>query len=103
MDDSYSLKEVIEEKFDDIDKKITANHNGVFEYLRRIETQTTKTNGRVNSLEMSRAQMWGAIAVLTLLGGVIITLAINAIDSKIDSKINSALQSYDKSRFLQTK
>lgn len=53
------------------------------ETLTRIENQTTKTNGRVGSLESSRTQIWTAIIVFIFLGGVIITLAIMAIDSKI--------------------
>ncbi len=51
-----------------------------------IKTQTIKTNGRVNSLEGSRIQIWTAISMLLFLGGTIIYLSIMAIDSKLDKK-----------------
>ena len=81
---SYSVKEFIEEKFGEIK-----------EHLFRIEAQCLKTNGRVTSLENDRAKIWGAMAVLTLLGGAIITLAIQAIDSKIKNGISETLSNYE--------
>jgi len=57
----------------------------------KILEQTIKTNGRVNGLEESRAKVWTAIGMLTLLGGAIITLSIMAIDSKIEKGIQQAL------------
>lgn len=62
------------------------------EHLTEIKTQTIKTNGRVNSLEKSRVQVWTAIGVLTTLGGVIIYLSVMAIDTKIARGIETALQ-----------
>ena len=82
--DTYSLKEVIEQRFDEMGTHLIA-----------IKEQVTKTNGRVSSLERSRAQLWGSIAMLTLLGGVIITLAIMAIDSKIKNGVDEALSAYE--------
>ncbi len=65
------------------------------ENLREIRNQTTKTNGRVTSLEGSRIQVWTAIAVLLVLGGTIIYLSIMAIDNKIDQGISKALSVYN--------
>lgn len=83
MDDpnTYSMKEFIKDKFDSME-----NH------LVEIKTQTTKTNGRVSSLERTRAQVWGALAVVLLLGSTIITLAYILIDSKINKKGDENLQ-----------
>ena len=54
MDDPYSNRE-IKEFFNEIKKD-----------LNDIKTQTTKTNGRVSSLEQWKAYTTGAVAVLTL-------------------------------------
>ena len=59
--------------------------------LDEIKVQTTKTNGRVNSLETTRVQVWTAITILLFLGGVIITLSLMAIDTKIKDGIQQAL------------
>ncbi len=77
--DSYSLKEVVENNFKEMR-----------EHLQDIKIQTTKTNGRVNSLENSRVQVWAAIGVLLLCGGSIIYLSIMAIDNKIQRGIDTA-------------
>jgi len=37
------------------------------ESFTRVEAQTTKTNGRVRGLELSRAYLYGAVSVTTLL------------------------------------
>lgn len=87
MSDNYSIKEFIEHFMKDFDKKLDTIHDTTKE----IKVQTTKTNGRVNSLEKTRVQMWTAITILLLLGGTIITLAIVAIDSKIQKAIETAL------------
>ena len=81
MENSYTIKEVMESGFKEMR-----------EHLTEIKTQTTKTNGRVNSLEKSRIQVWTAIGVLTTLGGVIIYLSVMAIDTKIQRGIQTALQ-----------
>lgn len=80
-DDSYTIKEVME-----------LNFNELKQHLIDIKTQTTKTNGRVNSLEKSRVQVWTAIGVLTMLGGAIIYLSVMAIDNKIQRGIETALE-----------
>jgi len=78
--ENYSLKEIIEQRFSEMGT-----------HLIEIKNQTIKTNGRVGSLERSRAQLWGAIAVLIILGGAIISLSIMAIDNKIQVSIDKAL------------
>lgn len=65
------------------------------EHLVEIKEQTIKTNGRVTSLESSRSWLWGAIAVFAILGSVIITLSLIAIDSKIKDGIADALLQYE--------
>lgn len=79
-ENNYTIKEVVEHYLKDMK-----------EDLKEIKTQTQKTNGRVNSLESTRSWMWGAIAVLTILGGTIITLSVMAIDNKIEAGIQQAL------------
>ena len=62
----YTLKEVIEQRF-----------NEMGEHLTEIKIQTTRTNGRVDSLERSRVQVWTAIGIITLVKGALITLSIS--------------------------
>jgi hypothetical protein len=81
MEDTYSIKDIIEEFRRDTK-----------ESLDRIERQTTKTNGRVNSLENHRAYLWGAYTLLVLLGGTIVYLSVSAIDNKIANGIREALE-----------
>lgn len=80
-EDNYSIKEVLESKFAEMGQHLT-----------EIKAQTIKTNGRVNSLEKSRVQVWTAISVLLVVGGAVATLAIMAIDTKIANGIAQALQ-----------
>lgn len=81
---AYTIKEVLEQRFDEMG-----------EHLQEIKVQTTKTNGRVWSLERSRIQVWTAIAVLTLLGGTLIALSIMAIDNKIKNTIADTFLQYE--------
>ncbi len=77
---TYTLKEVMESNFAEMRT-----------HLQDIKIQTTRTNGRVMSLEKSRIQIWTSMSILVVLGGTIITLAIMAIDSKIEKGIAKAL------------
>jgi hypothetical protein len=76
----YTIKEIIEQRFDEMGAHLT-----------EIKTQVVKTNGRVNSLEHSRTQIWTAIALLLFLGGTIIFLAVEAIEEKIRKGIEQSL------------
>ena len=78
-DEVYTIKETLAHYFDEMKSDI-----------KEIKEQTQKTNGRVTSLESDRSKVWGAIGMLTILGGVIITLSIMAIDSKIKNAIDTA-------------
>lgn len=49
--------------------EVIASFNGVREQLNRIEEQVKRTNGRVSSLELWRAYLTGAVAVLVFLVG----------------------------------
>ena len=80
MENQYSIKEVIEQRFDEMG-----------EHLKAIVVQTTKTNGRVSVLENHKAYLWGAFSLLTILGGTIIYLSVMAIDTKIEKGIDNAL------------
>lgn len=81
---SYSIKEFITEKFNEVNEALT-----------RIETQAIKTNGRVTGLERHKSYLWGAFSMLTLLGATIIFLAVQAIDYKIKNGIRDELASYE--------
>lgn len=50
------LKDIIDERF-----------GAIGESLNRIETQTTKTNGRVRSLEVWKGVITGALSIITIL------------------------------------
>lgn len=78
----FSLKEVFEQRLDEMT-----------EHLVEIKDQVKKTNGRVNSLENHRSYLWGAYTLLAILGGVIITLSIQAIDSKIKEANRESISS----------
>lgn len=80
----YTVKEIMKERFDEMG-----------DHLKEIKIQTTQTNGRVSSLENHKAYLWGAYAALVLLGGVIISFAIMAINSKISEGITKALSEYE--------
>ena len=77
---TYSIKEIMEQRFDEM-----------AEHLKEIKVQTKLTNGRVSSLEKSRIQIWTSIAILLVVGGVIITLSVMAIDHKVQEAVETAL------------
>ena len=97
---NLSMKETIKEIEDDI-KGIHEDVKSISDSVEKILIQTTKTNGRVTSLEVvtadlknytiDKARVWGAVATLTVIGGAIITLSIMAINSKIKEGIRQAI------------
>ena len=79
MDKPYAKREIYT-FMKNLTDKLEEHHNDVMKELTEIKIQTTKHNGRMRSLEISRAQIWGAIGGLVLVGGGIITLSVMAID-----------------------
>lgn len=63
--------------------------------LKRIEDQTTKTNGRVSSLESWRQYTLGALAVITLLVIPTIVYFLNYSLNKIDVLYENQTAAYD--------
>jgi len=57
-------------------RELDAQHTEVIEYLKRIEAQTMRTNGRVTSLEGWRNRILGGSSMVILIGGAIIGLVI---------------------------
>lgn len=76
----FPLKEIMEQRFDEQNS-----------HLIEIKEQVKKTNGRVNSLELSRSYLWGAVAVLLLLGGGIAGLFWSVLEAKIEKAVEQAL------------
>jgi len=87
----YSAQKAMSERINEVRNDVQKAESNLQKSLDRIEAQTTKTNGRVSSLERSRVQFWTAISLLMLFGGAIIYLSIMAIDTKIREGISSAI------------
>lgn len=66
-------------------REIDAHFSDIKETLARIETQTTKTNGRVTSLEESRSSFRGWVAGFTISSFLIIALVTYIFNLKLDS------------------
>jgi hypothetical protein len=79
----------------DLKKHLDMGLAPLAEDITEIKTQTIRTNGRVGGLEKHRIFLWGAYTILLALGGIIIGLAILAIDSKIEQGINDALSQFE--------
>lgn len=90
MEKPYAKRE-IDTFMKNLSDKLEEHHEDVMRELTEIKGQTIKTNGRVNSLELSRSYIWGAMAVLVILGGTIITLAVKAIDQKIEDGVRKGI------------
>ena len=110
---SYTIKEIIEQRFDEMGTHLTEIKADAKETKAAVQFQ----NGRVTKLEewsneaktiidnaskgvknyvVDKAKVWVAIGILTILGGTIITLAIMAIDNKIDTRVNEAVVEYQR-------
>lgn len=110
--EQFSLKEMMQHRFDEQDKHLVEIKSDGKEALNQIKVQ----NGRVRSLEdwaneakkvidnttkianetynnykTDKTRIWAVIGVLVFLGGTIITLSIMAIDSKIEKGISDAI------------
>ena len=115
MDTDYSNREIdsmvkqvtsgIQEAKDDllniVDAYMTQDkiaHQNTKESLERIETQTIKTNGRVNSLEKSKYLMIGGLGVLVAIVVPILTWALLVlvnINNQVQTAVTTALSAYN--------
>lgn len=113
--DTYSIKEVIEQRFDEMGEHLI----DIKEKVEATDEKVGIQNGRVRALEewsnnakkiientvnlaedtlidykTDRARLWVAWGLLLVLGGTIITLSIMAINTKIEKGITDALSNY---------
>lgn len=108
----YSLKEVFQNELKEQKEHIIEIKSDVKEVKSKLEFQ----NGRVRKLEdwqnstqgdlkglkdmgdnyrLDKGKIWTGIGLLMFFGGVIITLSIMAIDTKIEKAVEQALAKYD--------
>ncbi len=108
----YSLKEVFQSELREQKEHIMEIKTDVKEVKSKVEFQ----NGRVRKLEdwqnitqtdlkgisdivsnykIDKAKIWTGIGLLVFFGGVIITLSIMAIDTKIQKSVEQVLAKYD--------
>lgn len=73
--------------FDNLKATVTDNHDDVIKVLSRIETQTTKTNGRVNRLELWRSLIIGGCIVVVGFGAIFAKLYIQDIARKTAQEV----------------
>lgn len=67
MEHNCTQKELIEEKFKGVYLHQEVNFQSISEALIRIESQTTKTNGRVTELEAKGNMQAGAMKAITVI------------------------------------
>lgn len=77
--DQYSNRE-IDLMLNSLKDHIDVNHGVLLTTLKRIEDQTTKTNGRVKKLEIWRGMIIGAIAIISM---IVIPLTVYAFNLAI--------------------
>lgn len=104
--DSFTMKEILNLHFSDMkedlkeiksDGKETKSHaaktNGRVTVLEQWAKDAQKilesTSSSISNYKLDRTRIWTAISVLTFCGGVIITLSIMAINSKIKEAYSS--------------
>lgn len=83
--ESYTMKEFIYNGFKNIDDKLVE----MMKHLDNMRDDGEERGKRISSLENSRSYLWGAIAVLIILGGSITFLLNVYLDSRIDNRFRS--------------
>lgn len=86
-EESYTIKEFLSHSMQDMKETIEE----IRDDIKEIKSQTLTTKEEVNDLKNHRAYLWGALSVITVLGGVIISLSVMAIRSQIKEGIAQAL------------
>lgn len=88
------LKE-LKQKVEFQNGRVTKTEEWSKEAQKIIENTNKLASETAISYKVDKTRLWASIAVLTFLGGTIITLSIMAINSKIKDGIDSALSQYD--------
>lgn len=119
-EDAYTIKEFLAHSLNDMKETVHEIHADIKEIkadgketkakvefqngrVRKLEDWTTETSkilehhtASIGHLKLDytkdKGRLWGAIAVVTFLGGAIITLSVMAIDTKIEKGIVRALE-----------
>lgn len=85
-EEPFKNREIIE-MFNDLKNMVT-----------RIEAQTTKTNGRVSSLENWKYMAMGGVSILSMLVVPLLVWALSIlvnIDARIHASVDEALSAYE--------
>lgn len=90
--DNYTIKEFISHVMNDINGKINEIHS----IVKKIEDQTTKTNGRVSKLEWWRSGVVWAIGILWTFLLLLIPYLIRFIGNinKLDTTVSNLTEDY---------
>ena len=79
MNDARHNDEVILAKLDGFRELFEQHKDNVDETLKRIETQTIKTNGRVTTLELESAEVRGKAKIAGILWGGMVSVGVSVI------------------------
>lgn len=89
-DTPYNNRE-LDFKFGSLEEKISENHAEILDYLGDIKEQTTKTNGRVSSLETLRVGAYIASGLISIIVALVVYVYFQ--DKKaLEDKIEAAKQ-----------
>lgn len=77
-------------------REIDEHFREIKEMLTRIETQTTKTNGRVNKLESWKSLLIGGWIIVTLFVIPLVVAFNNLSSEKIETKLDTHIDSDSK-------